>query len=102
MYPAYGGANQLWKWAVDNTLVSKMGLVADIKDEKGPSCIGWYPHDGAKQKWQFESNKMKSTMNNLVMTIEERVQGIALASFIQLREDTGNINQKWTLVPPKK
>ena len=30
MYPAYGGANQLWTWEPNDTLVSKMGLVADI------------------------------------------------------------------------
>ena len=105
MYPVYGGANQLWKWGVDNTLVSKMGLVADIKaasEEKRASCIGWYPNDGVTQKWQFENDEIKSTMNNLVMAIAERDEGIAIAASVQMMEATGNLNQKWILVPEKK
>ena len=106
MYPVYGGANQLWKWGVDNTtLVSKMGLVADIKDaskEEGASCIGWYPNDAVNQKWKFENDEIKSTMNNLVMTIAERDGGTAIAASVQMMEANGNLNRKWILVPEKK
>jgi len=77
MYPAYGGANQLWQWGGDNTLVSKMGLVVDIqggRNEKGTSCIGWYPNSGQNQKWRYENGTNKSTMNNLLIDKAEEVQ----------------------------
>ena len=45
MYPAYGGANQLWTWEPNDTLVSKMGLVADIS--------GVNRATGAKYIWLF-------------------------------------------------
>ena len=58
MYPAYRGANQLWQWGGDNTVVRKMGLVADIQGgcyEKGTSCTRWYPNSGQNQKWMYEN-----------------------------------------------
>ena len=103
MYPAYGGANQLWKWGPDDTLVSKMGLVADTQgacNEEGTPCIGWNPNNGANQKWLFENDEIKSTMNNLVMDIAEGDKGIA--AFVHMWEATGNLNQKWTLVPEEQ
>jgi len=100
MYPAYGGANQLWQWGGDNTLVSKMGLVADIqggRNEKGTSCIGWYPNSGQNQKWCYENGTIKSTMNNLVMDIAE--EGTGITASVHTWEVTGSLGQKWALVP---
>ena len=103
MYPAYGGANQLWKWGPDDTLVSKMGLVADIKDDNsgsGASCIGWFPNGGANQKWKYENGAIKSTMNGLVMDIAEG--DAKVSACVQMWEESGNLNQEWLLVPENK
>ena len=53
MYPAYGGANQLWTWGPNDTLVSKMGLVADVggvNRDTGAKCFGYFPNGGVNQK----------------------------------------------------
>ena len=51
LYPAYGGANQLWKWGANNRLVSKMGLVADTKTwDETSKCIANPPLDIDTQK----------------------------------------------------
>ena len=100
MYPAYGGANQLWQWGGDDTLVSKIGLVADIqgaRDEEGASCIGWYPNSSRNQKWRYENGTIKSAMNNLVMDIAGG--GTGITADVQMCKATGNLDQKWALVP---
>ena len=95
MYPAHGGVNQLWHWGADDALVSKMGLVADIKgerDEEGTSCIGWYPNSGRNQKWRYENGTIKSTMNNLVMDIADEGAGITAA--VQMWDASESLGQK--------
>ena len=95
MYPAYGGANQLWQWGGDDTLVSKIGLVADIqgaRDEEGASCISWYPNSGRNQKWRYESSTIKSTMNNLVMDIAGG--GTGITADVQMCKATGNLESE--------
>ena len=97
MYPAYGGANQLWKFGPDDTLVSKMGLVAGAQDTR---CIGWLPTGGANQKWQYKNDAIKSTMKYLVMDITKG--DTEISATVQISEENGNLSQKWNLVPESK
>ena len=69
MYPTYAGDNQLWKLGPDGTLVSKTGLVADIKDKK--VAVGPTVSAGFQTVVQIKSGAIKSTMNGLVMDIAE-------------------------------
>ena len=85
---------------VDDTLVSKIGLVADIqgaRDEEGASCIGWKPHSGRNQKWRYENGTIKSTMNNLAMDIADEGTGVTAA--VQMWDATESLGQKWALIP---
>lgn len=100
MYPKYGGANQLWKWGPNDTLVSKMGLVADVKDGSivpGTKCIGYFPAGGVNQKWIYENSQIISKMNNLVIDITDA--NTTVSTPVQMWQNTGKLQQKWTLVP---
>ena len=105
MYPAYGGANQLWKWGADNTLVSKMGLVAGFQYvgvSEGANCVGWTPVDNQNQRWRYENNEMKSTLDDsLVMDITDSERKTGVAARVKLQKGNGSSNQKWNLVPEK-
>ena len=100
MYPAYGGANQLWKWGPNGTLVSKMGLVADVSDvnrDAGAKCIGYFPNDGVNQKWIYRNDQIASRMNNLVIEIPNGDRKVSTQ--VQMWQDCGTLQQKWLLVP---
>ena len=93
---AHGGPNQLWRWDEDCRLVSKSGLVADIKGKSkkaGAVCHAWIPHDGLNQKWRVEEGAIKSNLNGLVMD--------AMSQPVSMREhsDTACPSQKWFFIP---
>ena len=105
MYTPYGGANQLWKWGPDGTLVSQMGLVADIQGvnhASGTHCIGWNPNGGANQKWRFDHSTgvITSTMNNLVMDVAN--QDTKMSAHVIMWSRNGGHNQAWNLVSPDR
>ena len=96
LYPAYGGANQLWKWEANNSLVSKMGLVADLD---GSYCVANPPTGIEQQSWEYTNDLMKNNgENGSVMTVD----GTAIASYPYVAEVSGELNQKWILAPEEK
>ena len=100
LYPAYGGANQLWKWGANNSLVSKMGLVADYYyHDPRFLCFASTPTGTEKQSWQYANNLLiNKGKNGSVMTAD----GTAIASYPYLDKVSGELNQKWILVPEEK
>ena len=91
---ALGKPNQLWRLDEDRRLVSKLGLVADIKGKKkkpGAVCHAWNAHDGLNQKWYFEDDAIKSDFNNLVITARNQS--------VSMHEEKGRLSQKWYFVP---
>ena len=91
---ANGKPSQLWRWDDDCRLVSKLGLVADIKGKNkkpGTVCHAWKAHDGFNQKWHFEDDAIKSDLNNLA--IDARNQSVSMY------EVDGSLRQKWYFVP---
>lgn len=100
MYPIYGGANQLWKFGPNDTLVSKMGLVADVKDGSTvpkTNCIGYFPTGADNQKWSYENGQIISKLNDLVIDITDA--DTTVSTPVQMWQNTGEPQQKWTLVP---
>ena len=91
---ARGKSSQLWRWDEDRRLVSKLGLVADIKGKKKKAagvCHAWKAHDGLNQKWRFEDHAIKSDLNNLV--IDAHTQPVSMY------EADGSFSQKWYFIP---
>jgi len=91
---ARGKSSQLWRLDEDRRLVSKLGLVADIKGKNknaGTVCNAWKAHDGLNQKWHFEDDAIKSDFNNLV--IDARTQPVSM------NEVDGSLTQKWYFIP---
>ena len=89
-----GNSSQLWRLDEDRRLVSKLGLVADIKGKKkkaGTVCHAWKAHDGLNQKWRFEDDTITSDFNNLV--IDAQTQPVAMY------EADGSLSQKWYFIP---
>ncbi|KAJ7390041.1 hypothetical protein OS493_027566 [Desmophyllum pertusum] len=98
--PQHEGANQLWKWDERSRLVSKLGLVLDIKgaDTKaGTHCIGWDASNGLNQKWRVEEGVIQSNLNNLVIDVAGA--SVKPGAFIHMWEVNGTSAQKWSLVP---
>ena len=92
---AHGKPSQLWRWDEDCRLVSKLGLVADIKRKKkkvGTVCHAWEAHDGLNQKWRVEEGAIKSSFNDLVIDAKE------LPVTMQVAEE-GTSSQKWYFIP---
>lgn len=91
----HGKPSQLWRWDEDCRLVSKLGLVADIKGKKkkeGTVCHAWNAHDGLNQKWRVEEGAIKSSLNDLVIDATELPVTMRIA-----KEDTSS--QKWYFIP---
>ena len=89
-----GKSSQLWRMDEDRRLVSKLGLVADIKgmDKKaGAVCHAWKAHDGLNQKWRFEDDAIKSDLNNLAIDARSRP--------VSMHEVNGSPRQKWSFIP---
>jgi len=91
---AHGKSSQLWRLDEDHRLVSKLGLVADIKGKNrkaGAVCHAWNAHDGLNQKWRVEDDAIKSAFNNLA--IDARTQPVSMY------EVDDSLTQKWWFVP---
>ena len=100
MYPAYGGAHQLWTWGPNDTLVSKMGLVVDVSRgnrDAGAECIGYFPNGGVNQKWIYRNGQIVSIINNHVIDIKNG--DTTVSTPVQLWHDNGELQQKWCFVP---
>ena len=96
LYPAYKGANQLWKWGANNSLVSKMGLAAD---RDGSYCVANPPTGIEQQSWQYTNDLMKNNgYYGYVMTVDKT----QMASYPYLAAVSGELSQKWMLVPEDK
>ena len=92
---ADGKPSQLWRWDEDCRLVSKLGLVADIKGNSkkaGAVCHAWNVHDGLNQKWRVEEGAIKSNLNDLVIDATELPVTMEVAK-------EGTSSQKWHFVP---
>ena len=94
---AHGKPSQLWRWDEDCRLVSKLGLVADIKGKNkkaGAVCHAWNAHDGLNQKWRVEEGAVKSSLNDLVIDASRMT--------VTMRKATDSQStQKWYFVPEK-
>ena len=93
---AHSGSSQLWRWDEDCRLVSKLGLVADIKGKSkkaGAVCHAWDAHDGLNQKWRVEEGAIKSNLSNLV--IDAVTQPVSMHEV----RDTPTLKQKWHFFP---
>ena len=92
---AQGKLSQLWRWDEDCRLVSKLGLVADIKGKNkkaGTVCHAWDAHDGLNQQWRVEEGAIKSSLNGLVIN--------ALRLPVTMRDaEEGAPSQKWYFIP---
>ena len=96
---AHGKPSQLWRWDEECRLVSKLGLVADIKGKKkkaGTVCHAWDAHDGFNQKWRVEEGAIKSSLNDLVIDASYARQPVTM----EVAKE-GASTQKWYFVPEK-
>lgn len=101
MYPPYGGANQLWTKGPNETLVSKMGLVADVMyshTEEGTNCIGYFPTGNPNQKWKYRNGQIVSLLSDLVIDITDGNENVSTP--VRMWHDTGSLQQKWIYTAP--
>ena len=71
IFAKHGGANQLWRFE-KGCLLSKLGLVADVKSgnrNSGAEIIASHKHGDINQLWELHGNEISSKMNGLVMTV---------------------------------
>ena len=107
MYPAFGGANQLWKWGPDDTLVSKMGLAAYVDSyphelfQQDYYCYCTTPGSFHTLTWKYKNGAIKNTKLNLVMDVTIR-ENTGIAAAVSMGQENGNLGQKWTLVPQSR
>ncbi|PFX14151.1 Apolipoprotein L3 [Stylophora pistillata] len=95
--PERGRPSQLWRWDEGCRLVSKVGLVVDIKGaskDKEAICHAWKAHDGLSQKWRVEKGAIRSNLSHLVIDGSPPRNHVLMRSF-----DECNENQKWYFVP---
>ena len=91
---ARGTPNQQWRLDENRRLVSRLGLVADIKGKNkrgGTVCHAWTAHDDLNQKWRFEDDAIKSDLNNFV--IDAHTKPVSMYAV------DGSLTQKWYFVP---
>lgn len=77
-----------------------MGLVADVKDGSTvpeTKCIGYFPTGADNQKWSYENGQIISKLNDLVIDITDA--DTTVSTPVQMWQNTGEPQQKWTLVP---
>ena len=87
--PERGRSSQLWRWDESCRLVSKLGLVADIKDESKKEeavCHAWKAHDGLSQKWRVEKGAIKSNLSHLVIDCSPPRCNVLMRSFDECKE----------------
>eukprot|EP00092_Neocalanus_flemingeri_P009793 GFUD01010551.1.p1 GENE.GFUD01010551.1~~GFUD01010551.1.p1 ORF type:complete len:230 (-),score=76.73 GFUD01010551.1:58-747(-) len=102
LYQHHGGNNQLWRFD-DGCLVSKTGLVADIRDgnrNAGAGIIGWKRHDGINQKWSLKGNVIHSKMTDMVMEVKGGKMESGMEVIISPKN--GKNNQMWYLHADRK
>ena len=93
---ADGRPSQLWRWDEDCRLVSKLGLVVDIKHKSKKAdavCHAWNAHDGLNQKWRVEEGAIKSNLSNLV--IDAVTQPVSMHEV----NCSPTLKQKWYFFP---
>ncbi|PFX14152.1 hypothetical protein AWC38_SpisGene21719 [Stylophora pistillata] len=95
--PERGRPSQLWRWDDSCRLVSKVGLVADIKDaskDEEVICHAWKAHDGLSQKWRVEKGAIRSNLSHLVIDSSPPRAHVLMKNFDECSE-----HQKWHFVP---
>ena len=97
MEPERGRSGQLWRWDESCRLVSKLGLVADIKGaskKEEAVCCAWKAHDGLSQKWRVEKSAIVSNSSHLVIDSSPPTAQVFMRKF---KDDSEH--QKWHFVP---
>ena len=98
--PERGRSSQLWRWDESCRLVSKLGLVADIKGaskKEEAVCRAWKAHDGLSQKWRVEKSAIVSNSSHLVIDSSPPTAQVFMRKF---NEDSElSKHQKWHFVP---
>ena len=92
-----GRSSQLWRWDESCRLVSKLGLVADIKGaskKEEAVCHAWKAHEGLSQKWRVEKAAIMSNLSHLVIDGSPPTAQVFMRKF---KEDSEH--QKWHFVP---
>ena len=92
----HGGPSQLWRWDEGCRLVSKLGLVADIKGKskkEGAVCHAWKAHDGLNQKWRVEEGAIESNLSHLVIDCSPPKAQVFMRNFEEKEY------QKWYFIP---
>ena len=95
--PERGRSGQLWRWDESCRLVSKLGLVADIKGaskKEEAVCHAWKAHEGLSQKWRVEKAAIMSNLSHLVIDGSPPTAQVFMRKF---KEDSEH--QKWHFVP---
>ena len=95
--PERGRSGQLWRWDESCRLVSKLGLVADIKGaskKEEAVCCAWKAHDGLSQKWRVEKSAIVSNSSHLVIDSSPPTAQVFMRKF---KDDSEH--QKWHFVP---
>lgn len=91
--------NQLWRWDTGCRLVSKLGLVLDIKDGKkgaGTCLVAKAKNNDLSQMWRVEQKAIKSTLNDLVVEATSVTPGSVTRMY---KAQETSLYQKWILVP---
>ena len=98
--PERGRSSQLWRWDESCRLVSKLGLVADIKGaskKEEAVCHAWKAHEGLSQKWRVEKAAIMSNLSHLVIDGSPPTAQVFMRKF---NEDSKlSKHQKWHFVP---
>ena len=92
-----GRSSQLWRWDESCRLVSKLGLVAEIKGESKKEkavCHARKADDSLSQKWRVEKAAIVSNLSHLVMDGSPPTAQVFMRKF---KEDSEH--QKWHFVP---
>ena len=92
-----GRSSQLWRWDESCRLVSKLGLVAEIKGENKKEkavCHARKADDSLSQKWRVEKASIVSNLSHLVMDGSPPTAQVFMRKF---KEDSEH--QKWHFVP---
>ena len=95
--PERGRSSQLWRWDESCRLVSKLGLVADIKGaskKEEAVCHAWKAHEGLSQKWRVEKSAIVSNSSHFVIDSSPPTAQVFMRKF---NEDSEH--QKWHFVP---
>ena len=96
LFTMHGGDNQLWRFE-DGCLVSKMGLVADVKAGnrgEGATVIASSWHGNINQKWRLRGSLIESRMTGMVLGLKDGEHGSGAEVVTRSR---GGNNIRWEL-----